>query len=124
MPRAIEDPILAYTAAEGEINQIQWGATQPDWIGKSSHLKINLRHLPHMGAGVTLPEGHYVPTNLFGRGIGVVPTTVFFTLNGKDVPLFGVGAGNHREVRTMSQLWDFLFFDGFLNGFQYHGIII
>ena len=23
MPRAIEDPILAYTAAEGEINQIQ-----------------------------------------------------------------------------------------------------
>ena len=32
MPRAIEDPILAYTAAEGEINQIQWGPTQPDWI--------------------------------------------------------------------------------------------
>ena len=32
MPRAIEDTILAYTAAEGEINQIQWGATQPDWI--------------------------------------------------------------------------------------------
>ncbi len=32
MPRPIEDPILAYTAAEGEINQIQWGATQPDWI--------------------------------------------------------------------------------------------
>uniref|UniRef100_A0A2M4CS55 DDB1- and CUL4-associated factor 7 n=1 Tax=Anopheles darlingi TaxID=43151 RepID=A0A2M4CS55_ANODA len=32
MPRPIEDPILAYTAAEGEVNQIQWGATQPDWI--------------------------------------------------------------------------------------------
>ena len=32
MPRAIEDPILAYTA-EGEINQIQWATTQPDWIG-------------------------------------------------------------------------------------------
>ncbi|UYV67327.1 DCAF7 [Cordylochernes scorpioides] len=31
MPRAIEDPILAYTA-EGEINQIQWASTQPDWI--------------------------------------------------------------------------------------------
>ena len=29
MPRPIEDPILAYNAAEGEINQIQWGATQP-----------------------------------------------------------------------------------------------
>lgn len=32
MPRAIEDPILAYTAAEGEVNQIQWGQLQPDWI--------------------------------------------------------------------------------------------
>ncbi|CDS43003.1 WD repeat containing protein 68 [Echinococcus multilocularis] len=31
MPRAIEDPILAYTAA-AEINQIQWSALQPDWI--------------------------------------------------------------------------------------------
>ena len=39
MPRAIEDPILAYTAAEGEINQIQWGATQPDWIGSIFQIK-------------------------------------------------------------------------------------
>ncbi|VDM02978.1 unnamed protein product [Schistocephalus solidus] len=31
MPRAIEDPILAYTAA-AEINQIQWSSVQPDWI--------------------------------------------------------------------------------------------
>ena len=31
IPRAIEDPILAYTA-EGEINQVQWSCTQPDWI--------------------------------------------------------------------------------------------
>lgn len=31
MPRAIDDPILAYTAA-GEINCVQWSATQPDWI--------------------------------------------------------------------------------------------
>ena len=32
MPRAIEDPILSYTA-DAEINQIQWSSTQPDWIG-------------------------------------------------------------------------------------------
>ena len=31
MPQPIEVPILAYTA-EGEINQVQWSATQPDWI--------------------------------------------------------------------------------------------
>lgn len=37
MPRPIEDPILAYTAAEGEVNQIQWGPTQPDWIVSMTH---------------------------------------------------------------------------------------
>jgi WD repeat-containing protein 68 len=31
LPRAIEDPILAYTAA-GELNQVHWSTTQPDWI--------------------------------------------------------------------------------------------
>ncbi|VEL42627.1 unnamed protein product [Protopolystoma xenopodis] len=31
MPRAIEDPILAYTA-QAEINQIQWSAAHLDWI--------------------------------------------------------------------------------------------
>jgi len=31
MPKAIEDPILAY-GADGEINQVQWSITQPDWI--------------------------------------------------------------------------------------------
>ncbi len=31
MPRAIDDPILAYQA-NGEINQVQWATTQPDWI--------------------------------------------------------------------------------------------
>ena len=45
MPRAIEDPILAYTAAEGEINQIQWGATQPDWIGR---YRIRFRVYPSL----------------------------------------------------------------------------
>jgi hypothetical protein len=69
MPRAIEDPILAYTAAEGEINQIQWGATQPDWIGKSSQLKLKSLTLDiclaYIGAGVTWAEGSYVPTSIF-----------------------------------------------------------
>jgi len=31
MPRAIEDPILAYSAA-GEINTVQWGPIHNDWI--------------------------------------------------------------------------------------------
>lgn len=31
MPRPIEDPILAYQA-QGEINQVTWAQTQPDWI--------------------------------------------------------------------------------------------
>lgn len=31
LPRAIEDPILAYQA-QGEINQVHWAQAQPDWI--------------------------------------------------------------------------------------------
>jgi WD repeat-containing protein 68 len=31
IPRAIEDPILAYSAG-GEINQVHWAQSQPDWI--------------------------------------------------------------------------------------------
>jgi WD repeat-containing protein 68 len=31
MPQPIEVPILAY-GAEGEINQVQWSSSQPDWI--------------------------------------------------------------------------------------------
>eukprot|EP01103_Thecamoeba_quadrilineata_P002258 TRINITY_DN12245_c0_g1_i1.p1 TRINITY_DN12245_c0_g1~~TRINITY_DN12245_c0_g1_i1.p1 ORF type:complete len:327 (+),score=36.42 TRINITY_DN12245_c0_g1_i1:75-1055(+) len=31
LPKPIEDPILAYNA-DGEINQLQWSATQTDWI--------------------------------------------------------------------------------------------
>ena len=43
MPRPIEDPILAYTAAEGEVNQIQWGPTQPDWIVRNlTFINLNI----------------------------------------------------------------------------------
>lgn len=31
LPKPIEDPILAYNA-EGEINNLQWSSSQPDWI--------------------------------------------------------------------------------------------
>ncbi len=41
MPQPIEVPILAY-AAEGEINQVQWSSSQPDWISicYKDHLEI------------------------------------------------------------------------------------
>lgn len=41
LPRPIEDPILAYKAG-AEINQLQWSASQPDWvaIGFASTLQI------------------------------------------------------------------------------------
>mmetsp|Transcript_24825 Transcript_24825/g.49589 ORF Transcript_24825/g.49589 Transcript_24825/m.49589 type:complete len:335 (-) Transcript_24825:179-1183(-) len=31
LPRAVEDPILAYKAG-AEVNQLQWSSTQPDWV--------------------------------------------------------------------------------------------
>lgn len=41
MPRAIEDPILAYTA-EGEINNVQWASNQPDWIAISYNQSVEI----------------------------------------------------------------------------------
>lgn len=41
MPRAIEDPILAYTA-EGEINNVQWASNQPDWIAISYNKSVEI----------------------------------------------------------------------------------
>lgn len=41
MPKAIEDPILAYTA-EKEINQLQWSSSQPDWIAIAFDRKMQI----------------------------------------------------------------------------------
>ena len=41
MPRAIEDPILAYTA-EGEINNVKWASNQPDWIAISYNQSVEI----------------------------------------------------------------------------------
>jgi len=41
MPQPIEDPILAYTA-DAEINQIQWSASHPDWVGIAYTDKMQL----------------------------------------------------------------------------------
>ena len=41
MPRPIEEPILAYTA-EGEINNVQWATTQPDWIAISYNKNVEI----------------------------------------------------------------------------------
>jgi len=41
MPRAIDDPILAYTA-EGEINNVQWATNQPDWIAISYNQSVEI----------------------------------------------------------------------------------
>nr|CAD7409289.1 unnamed protein product [Timema poppensis] len=71
MPRAIEDPILAYTAAEGEINQIQWGATQPDWIAICYNKALEILLVPSFNAGIQLTgymvcwdTGPYIVPNL------------------------------------------------------------
>ena len=42
MPRPVEDPILAYNA-EGEINNLQWSTTQPDWISIAYRDKVQIR---------------------------------------------------------------------------------
>ena len=39
--RPVEDPILAY-GAEGEINNLQWSSTQPDWISIAYRDKLQI----------------------------------------------------------------------------------
>lgn len=39
--RPVEDPILAYNAA-GEINNLQWSASQPDWVSIAFHDKLQI----------------------------------------------------------------------------------
>lgn len=41
MPKAIEEPILAY-AAEGEINQLNWSTSQPEWIAIAFTNKLQI----------------------------------------------------------------------------------
>eukprot|EP00164_Ancoracysta_twista_P012639 GFYU01019901.1.p1 GENE.GFYU01019901.1~~GFYU01019901.1.p1 ORF type:complete len:328 (+),score=73.88 GFYU01019901.1:31-1014(+) len=41
MPKPIDDPILAY-AAEAEINQLQWSASQPDWVAIAFANKLQI----------------------------------------------------------------------------------
>ena len=45
MPKQpIEDPILAYNA-DGEINNLQWNASQPDWVSIAFGDKLQIRKL-------------------------------------------------------------------------------
>jgi DDB1- and CUL4-associated factor 7 len=39
--RPVEDPILAYHA-EGEVNNLQWSASQPDWVSIAFHNKLQI----------------------------------------------------------------------------------
>eukprot|EP00698_Gefionella_okellyi_P005826 TRINITY_DN15264_c0_g1_i1.p1 TRINITY_DN15264_c0_g1~~TRINITY_DN15264_c0_g1_i1.p1 ORF type:complete len:327 (+),score=40.85 TRINITY_DN15264_c0_g1_i1:40-1020(+) len=41
LPKPIDDPILAYAAA-GEVNQLQWAASQPDWISIAFNNKMQI----------------------------------------------------------------------------------
>eukprot|EP01098_Paradermamoeba_levis_P003769 TRINITY_DN1673_c0_g3_i1.p1 TRINITY_DN1673_c0_g3~~TRINITY_DN1673_c0_g3_i1.p1 ORF type:complete len:373 (-),score=103.21 TRINITY_DN1673_c0_g3_i1:202-1185(-) len=41
LPKKIEDPILAYNA-EGEVNQLQWSSTQPDWVAIAFGQKLQI----------------------------------------------------------------------------------
>jgi WD repeat-containing protein 68 len=41
MPKPVEDPILAYNA-DGEINNLQWSASQPDWVSIAFNDKLQI----------------------------------------------------------------------------------
>ena len=39
--RPVDDPILAYNA-DGEINNLQWSASQPDWVSIAFKDKLQI----------------------------------------------------------------------------------
>ena len=39
--RPVEDPILAYNA-DGEVNNLQWSASQPDWVSIAFQNKLQI----------------------------------------------------------------------------------
>jgi len=41
LPRAVDDPILAYTA-EGEINNVAWSISAPEWVCISFNSRVQL----------------------------------------------------------------------------------
>lgn len=41
MPNPVTEPILAYTA-EAEINQLQWAASQPEWVAISFNKTLQI----------------------------------------------------------------------------------
>lgn len=53
--RPVEDPILAYNA-EGEINNLQWSASQPDWVSIAfgSNLQICTSHSAKLASTLLL----------------------------------------------------------------------
>ena len=40
--KPVDEPVLAY-GAEGEINNLQWSALQPDWVSIAYKDKIQIR---------------------------------------------------------------------------------
>jgi len=60
MPKPVEDPILAYNA-DGEINNLQWSASQPDWVSIAFNDKLQIRKYSFM-RGVLCDE---IPTCLY-----------------------------------------------------------
>jgi WD repeat-containing protein 68 len=73
MPKRVEDPILAYNA-DGEINNLQWSASQPDWVSIAYNDKLQIREY-----STNSQEAHYL-SSTFGGGLVQKSGAVHLTL--------------------------------------------
>lgn len=60
--RPVDDPILAYNA-DGEINNLQWSSSQPDWVSIAFHDKLQIRKYPVLVKSLSFVRCH--PSNTF-----------------------------------------------------------
>ncbi|KAI8515380.1 ddb1 and cul4 associated factor 7 [Branchiostoma belcheri] len=98
MPRVIEDPILAYTS-DGEINQIQWASTQPDWIAICYN---NCLEILRVVCIVTLAASH--PLVADGKTVARVDFQVTEKVNRLDNKVIGKGKRGGQWLQESSPL--------------------
>ncbi len=96
--RPVEDPILAYNA-QGEINNLQWSSSQPDWISIAYRDKLQIRKC-------TIPTLQLTFHQNYSHCFLLVDIHGFFLLYSPSINLnntsFQFSARNYSEKHTFN----------------------
>lgn len=82
VPKAVEDPILAYTAEE-QVNQLQWSASHPEWIAIAFANKLQILRVWLRKMDCTREAGIF-GASMHSRHLW---RALMWSLKGRDTPL-------------------------------------